>query len=235
MIWHDSSSSLSSTCSAHAQTGIISSSRINSRLTAFDARRKSIIPRLIPERAVRIRIARIHTPKRTSHDFLRPILLTATPSRNAEVARQIARLEDNPWTAALRLAFLTYSERATRVLGVADVEGDLSSGAIPGAVAETVVLEPAAGRAEPVKIVLEWLAAVGVIFGLVGDLAFDTDVQQSVDGCRGGGFGVAVWKKLAGGFEAAVWTGGDLRGSGATWVEWIGRSVGVSWRWCCSS
>jgi hypothetical protein len=145
-------------------------------LAALLTRRKPINHRLITQRAVRIRIPRILAAIRTRHHLLGSILRTTTPRRGAEVARQVARLKDDAWTAALWLAFLADAVGAARVLAVALGEGDLGRVAIPGAVAETVVFEAAAGGAETGgEVVAQGLAARGVVFGLVGDFAFDAD------------------------------------------------------------
>jgi hypothetical protein len=50
-----------------------------------------------------------------------------------------------------------------------------------------VVLEATAGGAETVEVLGEGFAAADVVFGLVGNLAFDADALQGVDGGRGGG------------------------------------------------
>ena len=204
-------------------------------LAALFTRRKPILHRVIGKRAVLIRIPRILAAIRTSHDLLRAVLGAAAARRDAEIARQVAGLKDDARTAALRLAFLADAEGARGVLGVTLRERDLGRVAVPGAFTEAVVLEAAAGGPETGEVIAEWLAAVGVIFGLVGDHAFDADGLQAVDGGCGRGLGVAVWEELAGGFVAAVGTGCDFGGSGATGVERVGCSVGVGGGWgCCS-
>lgn len=154
----------------------------------------------------------------------------AAPCRDTEVTRQIARLEDDPRTAALRLTLLTHSECATGVLGVAHSEGHLRSVAVVGALAETVVLEATAGGAETVEVVGKGFAAAGVVFGLVGDLAFDADGLEGVDGGSGAGLCVAIGEESAGGVEAAIGTGGYFGGGGATRVERVGCSIRIGWR-----
>ena len=138
-------------------------------------------------------------------------------------------MKDDARTAALWLAFLADPVCAAGVLGVALGEGHLGGIAVPGAGAETVVFEAAAGGTETGEVVAEGLAARGGVFGLVGDLAFDADGLQTVDGGGGGGLGVAIWEELAGGFVAAVGTGADFGGGGAAGVERVGGSVGICW------
>ncbi len=204
-------------------------------LTALPTRSERISHCLIVQGAVAIWIPCIRASKWTRHNLLRSILGAAAASRNAEVTGQVAGLEHDPRTAALRLALLTGTESTARVLDVAEVERNLGGTAVVGTVAETMVLEATAGGAEAVEVVCQGVAPAGVVFGLVGDLAFDADVFECVDCGCGGGWRVAVWKELATRFEAAVRTCGDFSGVGAAWVKGIACSVQVGCRWCCSS
>jgi citrate lyase beta subunit len=110
-------------------------SNVNRHLRTFLTRSEAEIVRLVVQRAVGVGIAGIFASVRTRHIILWPILRTAAPRRDAEVARQIARLEHEPRTAALRLALLTTAEGASCVLSIADAEGSLRRGAVPGTLA----------------------------------------------------------------------------------------------------
>lgn len=196
------------------------------KLAALGARRKLII-RLIIKRAIRVRVAAIQTSPRTRHILLRSILRTTTARRNTEITRQIAWLKHDPRTAALRLALLAYAERAARVARVADVEGHLGGVAVPGAFAEPVVLEPAAGGAGFVdEVLVQGFAAAGVVFGLVRDLAFHADGLQAVDCGGGAGLRVALIEERAGAGVASVGTCGYGGGVVAARVEGV---VGLVW------
>jgi hypothetical protein len=77
------------------------------QLDTLDTIRKAIIPRLIPQRAITIRIPRIRTPPGARDILLGPILGAAAARGDAKITRQVAGLEDNPRAAALRLALVT--------------------------------------------------------------------------------------------------------------------------------
>ncbi len=194
--------------------------------TAPGARRKQSI-RLIIQRAEGIRIAAVHTPPGTGDVLLRSVLGAAAASGDAEVARQRARLEDDARTAALGFASLAYAEGAPGVARVADVEGHLGGVAVPGALAEAVVLEAAArGPGAVHEVRVQRFAAASVVFWLVRHLALDADGSQAVDGGAGGGLRVALVEEGAGAAVAPVRTRGHAGQVVAARVEGV---VGQVW------
>lgn len=96
-----------------------------------------------------------------------------------------------------------------------------------------MVLEATARRAVEVEILSEWGAAAGVVFGLIGELAFDADGLLAEDGGRGGVFEVAFGEDLAGGLEAAVGAFAGFIGVAAAGVEGVGGAVWVGWHGEC--